>query len=188
VSAANVFMTNEFLNQQEDLAAKGIYIYENKITILAVGGFVPNDDKENTLRLSTIRMINDFLAAMEDTNCSVGKSCRVSGISRNKAVALRNKIPEFDELWSSIYDTATDKIEDAAFKRAVTGITEAIYYQGELVDYKTVYSDSLLTLLLQSRRPEIYRQRQIVDDNKTGSLSFNIVMDKDAETPVAVSK
>lgn len=44
-------------------------------------------------------------------------------------------------------------LESAAYQRAVLGVEEDVYYQGEVVGTATKYSDSLLAKMLQARVP-----------------------------------
>lgn len=48
----------------------------------------------------------------------------------------------------------TQGLVSAAIQRAVRGVDEDVYYQGEVVGTKTNYSDSLLTTLLKAKVPE----------------------------------
>lgn len=45
------------------------------------------------------------------------------------------------------------RLESAAIKRAVHGVEEPVFYQGDVCGYKTNYSDGLLTKLLEARVP-----------------------------------
>ena len=51
------------------------------------------------------------------------------------------------------------RLESAAYTRGVKGVEEAVYFKGEVVGYKTVYSDGLLLAMLKARNPA-YRQEQ----------------------------
>jgi hypothetical protein len=44
-------------------------------------------------------------------------------------------------------------LESAAYERAVLGVQEDVYYQGDVVGQKTVYSDGLLSQMLKARVP-----------------------------------
>jgi hypothetical protein len=195
-----------FKEQQIAAEIKGEEIANGQLTIVALGGFATSFDymyspsvnkkiikssviddryakqlvaEENEYRLIILRMINDFLKALQESQCMVAIACKVSGLTRSHAIKLRNKIPAFDELWTEIYDDVTDVIENTAYKRAVEGIEEPVYYKGDLVDTKLVYSDSLLTLLLQSRRPEVYKQRAAIEAQPVGTFNFQMVMAED---------
>ena len=49
-----------------------------------------------------------------------------------------------------------DRLEDEAHRRAVEGVDRPVYQGGVRVGEIKTYSDSLLTLLLKSRRPEVF--------------------------------
>lgn len=52
---------------------------------------------------------------------------------------------------------AADLLEEEAFRRAVEGDTQVVYYKGEEVGRRRVYSDQLLALLLKGKKPQ-YRE------------------------------
>lgn len=191
--------------EQQILAEEvGEEIVDGRLTIVALGGFATSFDymyspavnkkiaraniiseeyakelvaEENEYRLYVLRMMNDFLKVLRESQCMVAAACKMSGLTRSHATKLRNKVSAFDEAWTEIYDDITDIIENTAYKRAVDGIEEGIYYKGDLVDTKLVYSDSLLTLLLQSRRPEVYKQRSAIEAQPVGTFNFQMVLD-----------
>lgn len=45
-------------------------------------------------------------------------------------------------------------LESEAIRRAVVGVQENVYYKGEVVDTKTVYSDGLLSKVMEARLPD----------------------------------
>lgn len=65
-----------------------------------------------------------------------------------------------DEDVKQIIDSACEvgalQLDSAAIKRAVNGVDEDVFYQGEVVGQVKKYSDSLLALLLKKRRREVY--------------------------------
>lgn len=50
------------------------------------------------------------------------------------------------------FDAGIDSLEDTAIRRAVLGVEEPVFWQGQVVGWKTVYSDRLLTFLLAGNR------------------------------------
>ena len=50
------------------------------------------------------------------------------------------------------FDAGIDSLEDTAVRRAMIGTEEAVFWQGQVVGWKTVYSDRLLTFLLAGNR------------------------------------
>jgi hypothetical protein len=57
---------------------------------------------------------------------------------------------------------AADVLEAEAVRRAVQGVDEAVYFQGEQVGTRRRYSDLLLIFLLKGMRPDKFRERQEV--------------------------
>jgi AcrR family transcriptional regulator len=50
-------------------------------------------------------------------------------------------------------------LEQEAIRRAVEGVKEPVFYQGQKVDTVTRYSDTLLIFLLKGLKPERYKDR-----------------------------
>lgn len=87
-------------------------------------------------------------------------SCRVVGISYPTLQTYRHAHPEFDELVKEAEEQSIDELEVEAHRRARAG------------------SDTLLKLLLASKRPEKYSQRSQVEH--TGNLGHEIRIVEDA--------
>lgn len=161
---------------------------DGSLTVYALGGFVPEKDaakaaaflqvsppyrrqmgrneqplsiakQENEYRLFTVLRMNDFIKALHDTGCNVSRSAKISGLNRTFATHLRARVPAFAAKWQEVFDEVTDKLEEAGLKRAVDGVEEDVFYQGIACGKKTVYSDSLLAMMLQGRRSDIYKAR-----------------------------
>lgn len=73
---------------------------------------------------------------------------------------------DFVSAVATAWDAGIDSLEDVAVQRAMLGVDEPVYWQGIVVGFKTVYSDRLLTFLLQGNR-EKYRG----EGEKSASLS-----------------
>jgi hypothetical protein len=76
----------------------------------------------------------------------------------------------FAEQWNDAKEEGTDLLEDEAWRRAVTGIDKHVgFYQG--VSNVTVkeYSDTLLILLLKSRRRPLYGDK-VSTESSTQSM------------------
>lgn len=160
---------------------------QGNITVWAMGGFVPEATKEvdkffkvsppykdsfgknatikdkvkqeNDHRMALVLRMNNFLQSLEQTACSVRKAIMMSGLTRGLADKLRLRVPAFRARWEEIYEGVTDQLEEAGLQRAIYGVEEQVWHQGEPVGTKVVYSDSLLALMLQSRRSEVYKNR-----------------------------
>jgi hypothetical protein len=129
---------------------------------------------ENDFRLLLVQQLNQFLAALEVSSCRVGKACAVSGLSRVKALEYRSRIAALDELWYEVEEDITDRLEEAGFSRAVDGYEEPVFYQGEECGYKQKYSDSILAMMLQGRRPDVYKQRTAQEISTNGPIPVTI--------------
>jgi hypothetical protein len=73
-------------------------------------------------------------------------------------------------------------LEDEARRRAVDGVLEGVYYQGELVDHVRKFSDVLLIVLLKANAPEKYRERQEITGAGGLPLLQPIIQVMDLET------
>lgn len=144
------------------------------MTKAELGNFQVVARLENEYRMSLLVKMNSFLSVLQVTNCFVKKACNLSGLTRSQAEELRVKIPEFNRIWTEAYEDASDELENAAFTRAVHGVDEDVFWRGDVVGTKTVYSDSLLSMMLQGRKSDKYKQK--ISTEHTG----------DKNNPVAV--
>jgi len=93
---------------------------------------------------------------------NVSAACEAGKISRMTAYRYKNTDRFIAERWQEAIDVAGDKLEDAAWTRAVEGVIvceEPIMYYGKEVGRKITrkYSDGLLNTLLAANRPEKFR-------------------------------
>lgn len=103
-----------------------------------------------------------FLAALAVFG-TVTKAAKISGWNRESAYVARREDPDFKDAWDNALEMAWDALEEEARRRAVHGVLEPIYYQGQLVDKVRKYSDQLLSKLLEGRRPGTFRPAQKVE-------------------------
>lgn len=108
-----------------------------------------------------------FLDGMRE-GWSAKKSAWAAGISsitaynwRNASLATLN--PEtgiykddFCQRWDAAHRDGVDALEDEARRRAVHGVERPVYQQGVMVGTVTEYSDTLLSLKLRGKRPDLY--------------------------------
>lgn len=64
--------------------------------------------------------------------------------------------PKIAEALDCAKQVGAMRLESAAISRAVKGVKEDVYYQGEVVGKKRVYSDGLLQFLMKGRLKETY--------------------------------
>jgi len=90
---------------------------------------------------------------------SVGGAAKLSGSSERTLYRLRKADAKFAEAWAEAYEAGTDALEAEAQRRAVEGVEEAVYYQGERCGTVRKYSDTLLIFLMKARDPKRFCDR-----------------------------
>ena len=90
-----------------------------------------------------------FLRALAKTG-NVGLSVEASGVGRSTVYEWRDKDEGFALEWDTALEAASDVLEAEARRRAVEGVSEPVYYQGEVAGHVKRYSDVLLIFLMKS--------------------------------------
>lgn len=103
----------------------------------------------------------------------VTKACEAAGI-RHRRTAYRwyDRYEWFKEAWDAAIEVSTEMAEAELYRRGVLGYDKPVTYKGEITDTFKEYSDACLRLLLQARKPEIYRDRSEVDHKHEGNVEF----------------
>ena len=84
---------------------------------------------------------------------------------------LRKRDPEFDRQVIAARNAALARVEETIAKRAIDGVDEPVFQQGELVGYRKVYDNHLLIRLAQRLSPKDWCQKHQVDQTvKAGVL------------------
>mgnify|MGYP001583741456 CR=1 FL=1 len=78
--------------------------------------------------------------------------------------------PGFEPRFEEAMDKYLDSLEREADRRAVAGVRRAIYYQGKVVGYERVWSDTLLMFRLNAERPKKYKYRSEVSGPGGGPI------------------
>lgn len=78
--------------------------------------------------------------------------------------------PKFKALYEEAWEKAMNDLESEAVRRAVEGVNEPVYYRGDVVGYKKVYSDQLLMFLLKGNKSDKYGQKINVE----GEIQHNV--------------
>lgn len=97
-----------------------------------------------------------FLARFR-VNANVGDACTAAGVSRSTVYSWRRREPGFAEAMAEAQAVAVDRLESAAWDRAVNGVVEPVFHNGRIVGHVNKPSDRLLQHLLEANRPEKYR-------------------------------
>lgn len=99
-----------------------------------------------------------FLTTLAETG-NVSEAARACEVSRSHAYALKMTDTDFAAKWVDALESATDVLEAEARHRAVDGVEQPHFHQGQITGSVRKYSDSLLIFLLKAHRPEKYRDR-----------------------------
>lgn len=114
------------------------------------------------LRAREERRRQRFLEALS-SGASITAAARAAGVDRRTPYKWRESNPAFDEEWVSHLEAGTDALEDEARRRAHDGVKRPIYHSGKRVGFVTEHSDQLMMFMLRARRPEKYRERQVIE-------------------------
>jgi hypothetical protein len=100
-----------------------------------------------------------FLESLSETG-NVTAAIQIAGTSRTRIYELRKEDSSFAAAWEEAEETAVDRLEAEARRRAVEGVQEPLVSAGKLVrddDGQPIairrYSDNLLSVLLKAHRP-----------------------------------
>jgi hypothetical protein len=98
-----------------------------------------------------------LIQALAECGC-VREACARVGISPEAVYRLRRRpdAQSFRLAMDLALDGAVDRVEDAAFARAINGVEVPHYYKGELVGTHRRYDERLALFLLRYRKPYRY--------------------------------
>jgi hypothetical protein len=100
-----------------------------------------------------------FIEALADTG-SVEMAASMADMSVRCCYKLRRAPGSegFAAAWAAAVDSASQKLVDVAFDRAIRGTTEPVYLRdGSIAGYRVKYNDKLLMMLLRAYQPERFR-------------------------------
>jgi protease II len=114
---------------------------------------------------------NDFLNYYIQCG-TISKAAKKAGITRQTHYNwLKDDKKGFYRKAFELADKmAADLLEEEAFRRAVEGDLQVVFYKGEEVGRRRVYSDQLLSLLLKGKKPQ-YRENTEINNNISVELS-----------------
>ncbi len=98
-----------------------------------------------------------FIEALAECAC-VDEACAKVGVSRSSAYAFRARTDarSFRIAWEAALDAGVRRLAEAAFSRALHGVTRPVYYQGEQIGERRYYDERLAMFLLRYRDPYRY--------------------------------
>jgi len=100
-------------------------------------------------RSETLRWCREFMQVLQTTG-NVSAACRGAGVRRGRVHSFRRKSVPFAQRWDEALLAAMATLWVEARRRAVYGVEEPVFYGGKQIGVRRRYSDSLLTLLLQT--------------------------------------
>lgn len=98
-----------------------------------------------------------FIDALAECGC-VTEACARVGMSPSSAYALRRSVDaaSFAAAWEAALDYAICRLSDAAFSRALHGVSRPVFYQGEQIGERRHFDERLTMFLLRYRDPLHY--------------------------------
>ena len=99
-----------------------------------------------------------FLEAYKEC-ATITHAVRIAKIVRQSHYNWLAKDKEYQTAFAEAEVAATDALIAEARRRATQGVSEPVYYKGEVVGAIQKYSDSLLMFLIKGALPEVYRER-----------------------------
>lgn len=105
-----------------------------------------------------------FLKAYTE-ELTIAGAIRVTGVDHTAHHYWMRSHGVYKRLFEDLREFVVEALEGEAFRRSYHGVTEAVFYQGEVCGSKTNYSDTLLMFLLRAANPDKYRERSTMDLN-----------------------
>lgn len=124
------------------------------------------------VRNRTVRTPKKRAAFLEGlaSSASVTTACLLAGFGRRSAYDWRAADEDFAADWEDALEAGTDLMEDEMRRRAVEGVDEPRFHDGQICGHVRKCSDSLLIFMLKARRPDKYRDRAEV--SHTGKVAI----------------
>lgn len=129
----------------------------------------------------TDRAREKFLTLLR-VNGNVSESAAGIKVSRTALYEERKDDKTFAAAWDEAVEEAVDKLEGEAWRRAVEGWEEPVFYEGEECGRVKKYSDRMLELLLKGHRPEKYRERV---EHSGKAPAFVMLFERPVRDPLA---
>lgn len=131
--------------------------------------------KSNFTKLTAVR-IEKFLEILANNGGIVTDAAKDIRISRTALYNHRAVDKEFEKLWDEAADRGVDVIEDEAKRRALNGVREPVYYQGDIVGYIWKKSDLCISLILKAHRPKYRLERHELTGADGKPLPSNVII------------
>lgn len=98
-----------------------------------------------------------YIQVLAETGC-VAEAAKAVGMSVASAYALRRRpdAASFREAWDIALDYGVGRLADAALGRAIHGVAQPVFHNGEQVGERRKFDEKLTMFLLRYRRPDRY--------------------------------
>lgn len=128
--------------------------------------------------MRTIRTVEAraaFLKALAECG-NATDACLAAGIGRRSAYDWKDDDEAFAADWEEALEEGTDALEREARRRAVEGVDEPVFYQGQQVATVKRKADALLVLLLKANRPHTFRERMELSGDPARPLNAKVAL------------
>lgn len=109
-----------------------------------------------------------YLETLIETGLPLTAAHRI-GVPKRIVNSTRDIDPEFDEAYNDALELFAERVEEELIRRAMYGVQEDIFKDGEIVGQVTKYSDALMTLLIKTKNPK-YNEKKQTDVTITGGV------------------
>lgn len=102
---------------------------------------------------------------------SVRQALRCSGYSRTMVYVWRKADETFAARWGDADETAIERMEEEADRRAIDGTSKPVFFKGDECGHIQDYSDTLLIFRLKAKRPHVYRDNVSLEHSGTVAVT-----------------
>lgn len=156
--------------------------YPDSDSCLLAHSLVCNDPKikavgelelhEESKAYKMLVILAEYRDGPNEARFSLRHAYNTAFVHRDTLIGWRKDHPLFDRLVESIQEEMVDSMRAEAYRRAVIGHDEPVFYQGARVDTVKKFSDQLLQFTLMGHDAR-YRAKD-VNMNVSGSLTSNV--------------
>ena len=105
---------------------------------------------------------------------SIRLAAEAAKVSRRNHCRWLKSDPKYAEAFEDARERAIEAMEAEARRRAVEGVREPVFFEGEVCGHRQRYSDNLLMFLLKGANLEKYRDRADVTHRTPEPIPVNV--------------
>ena len=117
--------------------------------------FSPSGGGKTSPSILNADEIKTFIDAYTETY-NFSEACRCIRRAQVLVREALDKMPHFARMSESAKESITDDLEATWMRRCLQGFQEEVFYKGEIVGHKTVFSVPLFLAFMKARRPEVW--------------------------------